>query len=80
MPRWSEAVRLPGGGTAIVCFSGGRWCQCGCRRRATIQCDHPAPAGRSGTCDRWLCRRCAVSVGPNRDHCPDHRQEIPERY
>jgi hypothetical protein len=72
MPRWCEVVKMPGGGTAIVTHSGGRWCSCGCRRRATIQCDFPKPGRKSGTCDAWLCRGCAVSVGPDRDHCPEH--------
>ena len=29
---------------------------------------------KSGTCDRWLCLRCAVSVGSDRDYCPAHHR------
>jgi hypothetical protein len=72
MPRWSERVKFPDGGTAIVCFSGGRWCSRGCRRRATLRCDFPQPGNKSSSCDAWLCAGCAVHVGPDRDYCPHH--------
>lgn len=80
MPRWSETVRLPGGGTAIVCHSGPRprtrrACSCGCGRTATLRCDYPVP-GKTGTrrytCDAYLCRQCAVAAGPDLDYCPSH--------
>lgn len=38
---------------------------------ANVQCDYPVKT-KSGTCDRWLCRKCAVKVGPDRDYCPPH--------
>lgn len=65
-----EYVRMPGGGVAIVCHSGQRWKRCACGTLAAVQCDYPA--GRGRTCDRYLCRSCAVSVGPDRDYCPIH--------
>lgn len=72
MPRWSEWIELPDGTRGIVCFSGKRprapSCRCG--KRSTIQCDFPLLDGR--TCDRNLCRACAVPVGPNRDYCAEH--------
>jgi len=76
MPRYSEIVRMPGGGTAIVCYSGKQQrnlpsCKCG--RRSTLQCDFPLLHGK--TCDRYLCRGCAIKVGPDRDYCPDHPRE-----
>jgi hypothetical protein len=40
---------------------------------ADKQCDYPVKT-KSGTCDRWLCRKCAVSVGPDRDYCPPHHR------
>lgn len=43
---------------------------CG-RPGADIRCDYPVKT-KSGTCDRWLCKRCAVSVGPDWDYCPVH--------
>ena len=42
---------------------------CG-RTGADLLCDHDLGGGK--TCDRRLCRSCAVHVGPNRDLCPDH--------
>lgn len=45
---------------------------CG-RLFADKQCDYPVKT-KSGTCDRWLCRKCAVSVGPDRDYCPPHHR------
>lgn len=75
MPRWSEFHRLPDGTTAIVCFSGKRPkapdCMA-CGGRSTLQCDYPILGGRK-TCDRYLCRGCAVHVGPDRDYCPHHQ-------
>lgn len=68
-----ETVRLPGGTTAIVCGRGGRRPRCrmpGCTRPGDRQCDFPLLAG--GTCDKYLCARHAVRLGPDRDHCPDH--------
>jgi hypothetical protein len=81
MPRWSETFRMPGGGSAIVCFSGRRpptLTPCRCGARSTIQCDFPIADGR--TCDAYLCRRCAIHQGPDRDYCPDHQPALPERF
>jgi len=69
---YDEIVRMPGGGVAFVRFSGkrprGKPCRCG--KASTLQCDFPLLDGK--TCDRFLCRGCAASVGPNRDYCPEH--------
>lgn len=43
---------------------------CGRENAGTILCDFDVGNGR--TCDRAMCPGCAVHVGPNRDHCPDH--------
>lgn len=98
MPRWSATVRLPGGGTAIVCGSGRRagTPRCRCGAASTLQCDYPIRSGdprqcdvpgchETGTCvnpggchmppqtcDAYLCHRCAVPQGRNRDYCPHH--------
>jgi len=40
---------------------------------ANKQCDYPVQT-KSGTCDRWLCGKCAVRVGPDRDYCPPHHR------
>lgn len=49
-----------GGTTMIVCSRGRRHnCQF-CPRRATKQCDFPIfRNGKKGTCDAWMCDRCA---------------------
>lgn len=76
MPRWSEVVQLPGGGTAFVCYSGKQrrnLPSCACGARSTLQCDFPLLAGQ--TCDAFLCRRCAVSVGHNQHLCPVHPKD-----
>jgi hypothetical protein len=72
MPRWGKTVPLPGGGVAFVDGSTSRRRYCGCGRVATLQCDYPDPKRKSGTCDRHVCRTCAVSVGPDRDYCQHH--------
>ncbi len=59
---------------AIVCGRGApkRWCHVCRQRRGTLQCDFPNPKRKSGTCDKYLCARCAVQIGPNQDYCPNH--------
>jgi hypothetical protein len=45
----------------------------GCSNHADKQCDFPVKRdGRAATCDRYICGRCAVSVGKNLDNCPPH--------
>lgn len=70
---YDELIELPGGGHAFVRFAGRRPrakpCAC-CGAASTLQCDFPLLHG--GTCDAFLCRRCGVTVGPNRDYCPLH--------
>lgn len=49
--------------------------------RQLILCDYPVENRRSrfptykesSTCDKPLCRECAISVGPDKDHCPSHK-------
>jgi len=45
-----------------------------CRKTAKLQCDFFLHAERR-TCDKWLCKSCAVRVAPNTDYCPGHRRE-----
>lgn len=57
---------------AIVCsrrkYNRPRCSACG-GKGVSVRCDFPI---EERTCDKWLCRRCAVKVGDDRDHCPDH--------
>lgn len=41
-----------------------------CGRPASLLCDYPVGEGK--TCDKPLCRACAIHVGHDRDYCPDH--------
>lgn len=66
-----ERVRMPGGGAAIVCFSGRRQ-RCSCGRLAALLCDWKVPERRSGTCDTPICRTCATSPAREKDLCPEH--------
>jgi hypothetical protein len=72
MPRWGEWIRLPDGNVAHVLHSGPRpkLKRCRCGARATQECDFPLLAG--GTCDKPLCKSCAVRKGPDVDWCPEH--------
>jgi len=81
-----ETITLPTGETAIVCSRGPRRPKCQCGAPSTKLCDfkldEPIIRGgqqtrRKRTCDRPLCDGCAVSVGPDVDHCPDHPKVVP---
>jgi hypothetical protein len=50
---------------------------CG-KREATYQCDFPTPTKEkpAKTCDAFLCARCLVPVGPDRDYCPHHPRPL----
>ena len=68
-----ETVKT-GDGYAIVCSRGRRKPpKCACGRPSTKLCDWPTANGK--TCDKPLCAGCAVHVGRDRDHCPDHALE-----
>jgi hypothetical protein len=71
-----RTVDLGGGATAIVCTRGQRSRSCatpGCANRADKQCDFPVTRnGKTATCDRHICSRCAVSKGSALDFCPPH--------
>src|SRR5215813_2507800 len=76
-----EHVKLPGGGSAIVCGARRPHTKCGCGRRATLLCDwkmenptdHKFARG-STTCDKPLCERCTTSPAPDKDLCPKHAE------
>lgn len=41
-----------------------------CGSLAGLECDFPARPRK--TCDKPICRACAIRIGPNVDFCPDH--------
>lgn len=58
----------------IVCSRGRRRSPCShCGRHAAdLLCDYPLTGKKAGkTCDRKLCRKCAVHLG-GLDFCPPH--------
>lgn len=87
MPRWCEHVDLPpspnmpGGVHMIVCHSGKdprtKCVVCGVKGADRL-CDYPVAGDK--TCDRPLCRRCAMRPAPvfgkpetaDIDYCPEH--------
>ena len=69
-------LKLKDGGVVIACTRGRRTkarCEhCGLNPVDKL-CDFPLSGRLEGkTCDRKLCRHCAVSVGKNKDYCPAH--------
>lgn len=70
-----EIVRLPDGMVAFVKMARRKPKPCSiCKEPSSRLCDFVVDRTHSavGTCDKPLCTRCAVSVGRNVDHCPDH--------
>ncbi len=43
-------------------------------RVSSLLCDYPR-ADRRGTCDKPLCRTCAVQIAPEVDYCPGHPRQ-----
>lgn len=71
MPRYSVVLKLPEGGTAIVCGTKPmKACICQAKVSAYL-CDYPMELS-PGTCDAPLCDDCRRPQGPNIDYCPDH--------
>ncbi len=65
-------LRLPDGGTTIVCGSFPKEKHCVvCGTFATRLCDYRKPDG--STCDAPMCDEHTLRVGANKDFCPLHR-------
>ncbi len=58
--------------TIIVCSRGQRRKRCYCGDLATKLCDWPEG---KGTCDKDLCDKHSVKMGPNKDYCLNHGLE-----
>lgn len=41
-----------------------------CHGLAGLECDFPQRGKK--TCDKPICRGCAIAIAPNVDFCPDH--------
>jgi hypothetical protein len=73
-----EWYQIPGGGTALVRFSGRRKPKpCACGRHSTRLCDWllTIGGGHKATCDVPLCDRCTHSPAKDKDLCPKHAAE-----
>ncbi len=73
-------VRLPDGGTAIVCGPKPRLKRCGCGsgKAGDLLCDWKLVGG--GTCDAKICAACTTSPAPNKDLCPTHAAQWQARH
>jgi hypothetical protein len=61
-----------GGFGAIVCSRGSKPKPCvDCGAGSTALCDYEIAKGK--TCDRAMCDRHRIRVGPNLDYCRAHR-------
>jgi hypothetical protein len=72
-------------GNAIICGRGSRKKLGKCQEcwvvEATVLCDGPVrlKGARPGTCDKPLCRGCAMHVAPDRDYCKSHKDPASRR-
>lgn len=73
-----RTIDLGNGAFAIAYSRGQRSKPCSvCGRRGEKPCDYPLTGDKSGkTCDRSLCRNCAVSRGNDVDYCPAHARMV----
>ena len=80
MPCYRFGGKMPDGTPygGFVCTRNHRSKPCSvCGRPMSRLCDYRLRGAKAGkTCDRPLCERCAVRVGPDRDLCPAHAREV----
>lgn len=72
-----EAVKLPGGGYAMINRPNRPARPCSvCKRkvREAKLCDFPV--GKGKTCDAALCEACATHKEPDTDYCPTHARML----
>jgi hypothetical protein len=79
-----KVVKLPNGMTALVKMAPQRKKFCECGRPCTKLCDYVmSHQSRRGvterTCDKPMCDRCAVHVGPETDYCVPHAEIMRQR-
>lgn len=70
---YGRFIRLPDGSGAFVDYAGkdpGPAICAFCKKPSTLQCDYPTG---TGTCDKHLCTKCALSPRQGKDYCPDHQ-------
>jgi hypothetical protein len=69
-----NTIRMPGGGTGIICTGRTRAKPCQwCGSRSSLLCDFPVVRnGKASTCNAPMCGSCGRPVGENLDYCPPH--------
>jgi len=69
-------------GNTIICSRGPQQ-RCACGRPCTKLCDFivssPQQITHKKTCDKPMCDRCAVHVGPELDYCKPHADIMRQR-
>jgi hypothetical protein len=72
-------IKIPGGGTAIVCGRGPRQGlkPCACGKPTTKLCDWKMPAwgNRTRRCSVGICDEHTFSPAKDKDLCPTHARE-----
>lgn len=69
-------VQLDNGARAIVCTGRRSRPRCaGCGAPAVLLCDWKVASRKSVTCDAPICTSCTHSPAPNKDLCPEHRDQ-----
>ena len=67
-------MKFEDGTTAIIYGARQKRQFCACGRVSSKLCDWKVPEKKSGTCDRPICDKHALSVAPDRDLCPEHQK------
>jgi hypothetical protein len=57
----------------IICGGHARKTFCACGRVGDFECDWKMKV-RSGTCDKSICAKCALQVGPDKHLCVEHQK------
>lgn len=75
-----DRIKMADGSVLFICSRSKRRVMCGlCRKlEAEFLCDYKI--GPKRTCDRPLCSKCAIEVGPNTHQCFVHKgqqEELP---
>jgi hypothetical protein len=66
-------LEMPDGSFGIVCGLRRSKKFCACGRPCEFECDWKMKV-RSGTCDKPICSRCALQVGPDKHLCREHQK------
>lgn len=69
-------IKLPNGGSAIICGLPRSTKRCACGALSTLLCDFPVRRdGKTRTCDQPICEAHATTVGNNVHYCQKHAKE-----